>query len=65
MAHFNGEYEYQAGGMHDMDEDLRRELENGNDGHIFNGAVENGRVEEREEESENEDSDMDIVSDSE
>ena len=71
MAHVNGEYEYQTGGMHDMDEDLRRELEEENDGNIFerwehNRAVEGGYVEEREDEEEPEDenSDMDILYDS-
>ena len=63
MAHVRGEYEYQSGGMHDMDEDLRRELENENDERWgYNHAVEGGHVEEREEEPEDENSDMDILS---
>lgn len=65
MAHLHGEYEYQTERMHDMDEDLRRELERENDERWgYNHAVEGEHVEEGEEEPEDENSDMDILSDS-
>jgi len=67
IAHAKGEYEFQTDRMQDMDEDLRRELEEENDEKWRNYEhVEGDHDDERENEQEEqkETSDMDIVSDS-
>ena len=66
MAHAKGEYEYQTGGMHNMNEDRRWELEiENNERWGYNPVVEGEHVEERQDQPEAEYSDMDIQSDSE
>ena len=61
IAHHEGRYEYPTGGMQDMDEELRRELEEENDRRWAPKEDEGEEQEqEQEQEEEEEDSDMDL-----
>lgn len=59
IAYHEGTYEYQTEGMQDMDEELRRELEEEND-RRWAPKEDEGEEQEQEQEEEEEDSDMDL-----